>query len=433
MDHMELCEPKQTRGRSWIAVRMKMFEAPTPEDARLWATAVRAKGYYSILCFGKELLYMQHYPDKMKLKVVKKPADSEAEWYNFPRQNQHMTKLTEFMFGWMAKCDFAIGTIQITVPIIEDVDFESVMAFLTGYKLREFSIYVANARLARKAKKQDAMQVAVLTVESQAHTFVKGCTSVQAFVRKVDTVKFEFPDDFAPNIEGLEVLFLDPDSTAIQRVTLGHFLTSPMYLDLFLWVIGRTKSGKSELVKSLARRFCDESECASFVMTPGFDHVGTLTKTGQNMQQGSFIFDDCKLTSKYDQTLKLEDMLNLGLVGQAGTYPCRYTDAELPPLVPRMGTANAGVDDRGDMDFGDHFIKYEMAPLAALARGKESYFKHASDFELGVARRFAVLNIHRADQIRPGVAEPVVSQSVVDARLQRAQLKKQLRANAKPV
>jgi hypothetical protein len=265
------------------------------------------------------------------------------------------------------------------------------MQALDGFNLRRFSIYCANAKLAKVAKKANPMQLAVLATHAEALEFVKDNSMAMSSLIAASSVTVDLENGFKSSVFELKGKYLNADTLTIHEVSLWDYITTKQNMLTAAYLIGHPGAGKTTLIRAMGREFCAQMEVEKFIMTSDYDQLGTLSRSNLTSCVGMYAFDDAPFTTCKDQPLTPIDFINIHSTTTLRSYPARYAPAQLYPRIPVVTALNAGTGPDGKEDPGYYFEKGDMYGLAALARDDAKYLKQkASQRDIAVTRRAVI-------------------------------------------
>jgi hypothetical protein len=169
----------------------------------------------------------------------------------------------------------------------------------------------------------------------------------------------------------------------MKKHTLKEYLETDLHLRYTGIFSGPAGSGKSTMLRMLAKRFCIMYDKETFLFTKVLDPLGVLSKAGVVAQAGALAITDFEPVSQNGVRLSNEGLKSLLDVCEGGGFACRYSQAVLQRHLPRIFGINSSTRD-------NWFETHHLSPLAGLLTGDTSAMMHASSDMDAIARRVIV-------------------------------------------
>ena len=167
-------------------------------------------------------------------------------------------------------------------------------------------------------------------------------------------------------------------------------------MDKAAFFIGSNGAGKTALTLALAKDFAIRKRKDLVVSAKALDPLGIMTRAGDIVKAGAFVFSDAPLRTLMHETLGDEAVKALMDMREACSLPARYHVAILPAKHARLFSANSGVF-HDSVDHGAYFATYRQMGLAHMARRDAAALSRMSDNERAICRRVVMFTPTVAD------------------------------------
>ena len=285
------------------------------------------------------------------------------------------------------------GKGNIKLEEAEKMDFQLVLAEIEHLNEAAFVEFMGNAHIVKDDKSASPLQRAAIACLADLKMWQEILTDKSLMITKCGQYSYKYPTAWKSFVPDLQCYFWNETAKKIETVPLTKvIIDTPMYMERLLVFIGPSKRGKSKLAASIGCMLAEAHGYDRICEMKKLDPAGELTKSGGTERCGAFIMHDTELVSRRNDELTAEEKKGLFKVEENWQYGCRYGDALLPALVPRMLTCNPGKEN-GKVTYDDWFIRNGLHAVGMLVRQERDKIIELDDNAMAMVNHVVIIKV----------------------------------------
>ena len=244
----------------------------------------------------------------------------------------------------------------------------------------------ANAKHAQRYGSPTPLQLSLLLYKEDLAAHYRDLQVASTLTVPLTDIHTKYPRDFATALPELDVWEWNPVTRCIQHSTLEAY-EQGKYMDKSLILLNNSGAGKTQLGRSLAKKFAIRKQKSVIAQSKSIDPFGCATRSGVMDEVGAFLFNDIAFRTLMKDQLTEEDVKQMFDVRETCTLPARYHAAAFPAHHARIFCWNAGLTPQGEVDPGQVFLDNGLNALWHLANQDELAIRALSDHASAICRR----------------------------------------------